>query len=49
MDYELMTSVIKYYETTPAKDEMQQEQRAEMKEKVSLHKYTIGQSTDGES
>lgn len=44
-----MTSVIKYYETTPAKDEMQQEQRAEMKEKVSLHKYMTGRDTDGES
>lgn len=32
---ELNTSVIKHYETTPGKDEMQQEQRREIKEKVS--------------
>jgi hypothetical protein len=31
--------VIKHYETTPAKDEMKQEQRTEMKEKVRLLKW----------
>jgi len=44
-----MTSVIKYYETTPARDEMQQEQRGEMKEKVSQLKCMTGRDTDGES
>jgi hypothetical protein len=32
----LTKSVIKHYETTPGKDEMQQEQRREVKEKVSI-------------
>lgn len=35
MNDELTRSVIKHYETTPGKDEMQQEQRREIKEKVS--------------
>jgi hypothetical protein len=34
--YQLTRSVIKHYETTPGKDEMQQEQRREIKEKVSM-------------
>jgi hypothetical protein len=32
----LTESVIKHYETTPGKDEMQQEQRREVKEKVRV-------------
>jgi len=41
----LTKSVIKHYETTPAKDEMQQEQRKEVKEKVCVSNGRVSELT----
>ena len=41
----LTESVIKHYETTPGKDEMQQEQRREVKEKVRVSKRRVSELT----
>jgi hypothetical protein len=41
----LTESVIKHYETTPGKDEMQQEQRREVKEKVRVLNRRLAELT----
>jgi hypothetical protein len=41
----LTESVIKHYETTPGKDEMQQEQRREVKEKVRVSLRRVSELT----
>jgi hypothetical protein len=41
----LTESVIKHYETTPGKDEMQQEQRREVKEKVRISNRRVSELT----
>jgi hypothetical protein len=41
----LTNSVIKHYETTPGKDEMQQEQRREVKEKVRVSDRRVSELT----
>jgi len=41
----LTESVIKHYETTPGKDEMQQEQRREVKEKVRVSNRRVSELT----